>query len=69
MNTRNKGLLITGILVGIAAVIALLVGGWLAGWDFKAFFLSKTFFWIAFLVGAYIVVLVSFVVKDKVNRL
>ena len=53
MNNRNKGILITGILVLIGAIIAFVVGGWLAGWDFAAFFKSHLFIWICVLVGVF----------------
>ena len=70
MNNRNKSILITGILVLIGAIIAFVVGGWLAGWDFIAFFKSHLFIWICVLVGVYLIVTGSILVKSWVdNRL
>lgn len=69
MNMRNKALIITGILLLIVALIVFLIGGWLAGWDFVAFFKSQTFVWICVLCGIYAIAVVSIIVYDKIKRL
>ena len=64
MNTRNKSLIITGIIVLVCALVAFLTGGWIAGWDFIAFFKSSTFMWIMILVGIYALVVAVILVRD-----
>ena len=36
MKNRNKGIIITCVIILVIGLIALLVGGYFAGWDFKA---------------------------------
>ena len=69
MNTRNKALIITGVILLVVALAVFLVGGQIAGWDFVAFFKSQFFVWICVLLGIYILGVVVILVKDKINRL
>ena len=69
MNTRNKALVITGIILSIVALIVFLIGGWLSGWDFVAFFKSALFVWICVLVGLYLICVVALVIYDKIREL
>lgn len=69
MNTRNKALIITGIILLFVALVAFLIGGWLAGWDFIAYFKSQSFVWLCVLVGVYILSVVSIIVYEKIKRL
>ena len=69
MNTRNKALIITGIILLFVALVVFLIGGWLAGWDFIAYFKSQSFVWLCVLVGVYILSVVSIIVYEKIKRL
>ena len=69
MNTRNKGLIITGVILLIVALIVFLIGGYLAGWNFVAFFHSQTFILICVLVGIYVVSVTALIVYDKISKL
>lgn len=69
MSNRNKAIIIISAVMLLIALGALLIGGWLAGWDYFAFFTSKAFFWIAFLFGAYIVAITIILLKDKVAKI
>ena len=64
MKDRNKALIITGVLVFLCGVIAFLVGGWIAGWDFVAFFKSATFMWICILLGIYALTVIIVLIYD-----
>ena len=69
MKTRNKALIITGIILLVVALAVFLIGGWIAGWNFVAFFQSQLFVWICVLVGLYAIAVVSFLVYDKIKKL
>lgn len=69
MNTRNKALVITGLLLLVVALAVFLIGGWLAGWDFLAYFKSQAFVWLCVLVGLYVLAVVSFLAYDKIKKL
>lgn len=69
MNTRNKALIITGVILLVVAMGIFLIGGWIAGWDFVAFFQSPAFVWICVLIGLYLLGVIALVVIDKINRL
>ena len=69
MNTRNKALIITGVILLIIALAVFIGGGLLAGWDFMAFFHSQTFVWICVLVGMYILTVVAIIIADKIRKL
>lgn len=66
---RNKALIITGVILLIVALVIFLIGGWLAGWDFVAFFKSPLFIWILVIIGLYAIGVISLLVVDKINRL
>ena len=68
MNTRNKALIATGIIVFVLGVIVFLVGGYLAGWDFAAYFQSSAFVWVAVLVGMYVLAVAVVLVKDWLDK-
>ena len=69
MNTRNKALIITGCLLLVVALVTFLIGGWLAGWDFVAYFKSPSFVWLCVLVGIYAIGVISLFVYDKIKKL
>ena len=69
MNTRNKALIITGVILLVVALVVFLIGGWLAGWDFVAYFKSQSFVWICVLVGVYFLSVVLIIVYEKIKRL
>ena len=69
MNNRNKALIITSAIMIVVATVCFLVGGFLAGWDFTAYFRSNAFIWLCVLVGLYVVAIGIVVVKDKVSKL
>lgn len=69
MNTRNKALIITGVLLLIVALAVFLIGGWMAGWDFAAYFKSPAFVWLCVLVGLYAIAVISIFVYDKIKKL
>ena len=69
MNTRNKALIITGIILLVVALAVFLIGGWIAGWNFDAYFKSPAFVWLCVLVGLYGLAVVSVIVYDKIKRL
>lgn len=69
MSNRNKGLIITGVALLIVALIVFLVGGYLAGWDFKAWFVSNQAIWVYVLVGIYILVVGIIFMFDYIKKL
>jgi len=69
MNTRNKAILITGIIVAGIGIALFLIGGAIAGWDFIAFFKSQTFIWICLLIGLYALAVIGILIKDWLDRL
>ena len=69
MNTRNKALIITGILLLVVALAVFLIGGWIAGWDFAAYFKSSAFVWLCVLVGLYAIAVISILIYDKIKKL
>ena len=69
MNTRNKGLIITGAILLVVALAVFLMGGWMAGWDFSAFFRSQLFVWICVLLGVYVFAVIAILVYDKIKNL
>ena len=69
MNNRNKALIITSAILLVVALAVFLIGGWMAGWDFEAFFKSQFFIWICVLVGIYILGVIVIFAMDEINRL
>ena len=69
MNTRNKALIITGCLLLAVALVVFLVGGYLAGWDFVAYFRSQNFIWLCIVVGVYLVLVSIVLIHDRIGRL
>lgn len=69
MNTRNKALTITGSIMLVIAAVLFMVGGYLAGWDFAAYFRSQSFVWLCVLVGLYVLVAAAVVIRDKIKEL
>lgn len=69
MNTRNKALIITGAVLLAVALVVFLVGGYLAGWDFAAYFRSQNFVWLCVVVGVYLVVVSIVLIHDRIGRL
>lgn len=69
MNARNKGLAITGIIVLVLAGLLIILGGWLAGWDFAAYFRGQAFMWTCILIGAYAIAVAAILIIDKVKSL
>ena len=69
MNTRNKALIITGCILLVVALAVFLIGGWIAGWDFAAYFKSPAFVWLCVLVGLYGIAVISILVYDKIRKL
>ena len=69
MRTRNKALIITGIIVFAIGLILFLIGGVIAGWNFEAFFKSSTFIWICVLLGVYVLFVIIILVEDWYKRL
>jgi len=69
MNKRNLTLIITGCILLAIGIISYLVGGYLAGWDFIAWFKSKQAIWIYSLIVIYIIVVLIVIIKDKVNKI
>lgn len=69
MNNRNKALIITSILLLVVALAVFLIGGWLAGWDFLAYFKSQAFVWLCVLVGLYALAIIAIFVYDKIKKL
>lgn len=69
MENKNKALIITGVILFGVAIAIFLIGGWIAGWDFVAFFKSPAFVWLCVIVGIYIIGVSAIVILDKINRL
>lgn len=69
MNTRNKALIITGCVLLAVALVVFLVGGYLAGWDFVAYFRSQNFIWLCIVVGVYLLTVIAVMVHDRIGRL
>lgn len=69
MTTRNKALIITGLVILGIALVIFLISLALLGWDFKAFFTSSTFIWICVLFGLYILAIIIILVEEWYKRL
>ena len=68
MRERNKAVMITGAKLLALSLISVLVGGWVAGWDFAAYFQSAAFVWVCVLLGAYAVIVGIVFLNDWVKR-
>lgn len=68
MNNRNKALIITGVIIVTLAFALLMVGGWLAGWDFAAYFRSPSFIWLCVLVGVYALTVAAVLIRDWLDN-
>lgn len=69
MNTRNKALIITGIILLVVALAVFLIGGWLAGWDFAAYFKSPAFVWLCVILGLYLLGVGAILIYEKIKNL
>lgn len=69
MKKRNKVIYITCGIAGIIALILFIVGGYLAGWDFKAWFLSPHAFAVYTILGIGILYLAFAIIKEHIKRL
>lgn len=69
MNTRNKALIITGVLLLAVALVVFLIGGWLAGWDFAAYFKSNAFVWLCVILGLYVLGVGAILIFEKIKNL
>lgn len=69
MNTRNKALIITGIILLVVALAVFLIGGWLAGWDFVSYFKSPAFVWICVILGLYLLGVGAILIFEKIKNL
>ena len=69
MKTRNKALIITGIILLVVALAVFLIGGWLAGWDFVAYFKSRAFVWVCVIVGLYVLGVGAILIFEKIKNL
>lgn len=69
MKTRNKALIITGVIVFAIGLVLFLIGALINGWDFIAFFHSHTFIWICVLLGIYVLFAIILLVKEWYSRL
>lgn len=69
MNTRNKVLIITGIILLFVALIIFLIGGYLAGWDYAKWFTSSQAIWIYLFIGLYGITVLGIIVSDKIKGL
>lgn len=69
MRTRNKVLIITGVIIFAIGLLLFLIGALINGWDFIAFFHSNTFIWICVLLGVYVLFAIILLVKEWYSRL
>ncbi len=69
MNTRNKALIITGVILLIIALIVFSIAGYLSGWNIEEWVKSPSFIWVCVILGLYFIGVVSLFVMDKINRL
>lgn len=69
MRTRNKVLIITGVIIFAIGLLLFLIGALINGWDFIAFFHSNTFIWICILLGVYVLFAIILLVKEWYSRL
>lgn len=69
MNKRNKALIITGIILLVVALAVFLIGGWLAGWDFAAYFQSPAFAWVFVIFILYLISVIAIVLFEKIKNL
>lgn len=69
MGTRNKALIITGVILFVISIGVFLIGGWIAGWDFGAYFRSPAFVWLCVILGLYLLGISVIFILDKINRL
>ena len=66
---HKKLLLISAGVFLVFALIMLLVGGYIAGWDILGWFTSKYAMWMYLIGGLYILFVVGLVIYDKIKKL
>ena len=69
MNTRNKALIITSCILLVVALAVFLIGGWIAGWDFAAYFKSPAFVWLCVILGLYLLGVGAILIFEKIKNL
>lgn len=69
-NMKHKKLLLisAGVFL-VFALIMLLVGGYIAGWDILGWFTSKYAMWMYLIGGLYILFVVGLVIYDKIKNI
>ncbi len=66
---HKKLLLISAGIFLVFALIMLLVGGYIAGWDILGWFTSKYAMWMYLIGGLYILFVVGLVIYDKIKNI
>ena len=66
---HKKLLLISAGIFLVFAIVMLLVGGYIAGWDILGWFTSKYAMWMYLIGGLYILFVVGLVIYDKIKKL
>ena len=66
---HKKLLLISAGVFLVFALVMLLVGGYIAGWDILGWFTSKYAMWMYLIGGLYILFVVGLVIYDKIKKL
>lgn len=69
MRTRNKALIIVGVVLGIIAIILFIIGGWLSGWDIVAWFKSSQAMICFAIFGVYSFVIIGFMCADMIRKM
>jgi hypothetical protein len=66
---HKKLLLISAGVFLVFALVMLLVGGYIAGWDILGWFTSKYAMWMYLIGGLYILFVVGLVIYDKIKNI
>ena len=69
MSTRNKGLILTGIILLAVSAAVFIIGFWLQGFNFAAFFKSQTFIISIALIVIYVIAVLALIIYDKIKKL
>ncbi len=68
MKGKRKKFIISLVIWLVAALIILLVGGYIAGWDILGFFSSNLAIWLYVLTGVYFGVIIAFILWDRIKN-
>lgn len=68
MNTKKKAVIVVSAIFAVLGLVALLVGGYMAGWDILGWFSSQYAYVFYVLVALYALAVLSVIMTDWVKK-